>query len=182
MDEKNIKFEPKGSEIKFGLRLVAVTTVIIVVLFGLYWGGRQLFVSEEIAVDNQRELPISELGCDKIYTDLKEALVDSSKNKVAVCGLDISGDKNLRLTVGLSMMDSLIVIDASDNIIKEVPEWIDQLPQLRVLNLSGNKISSIPLSLTKAKRLEVLDLTGNPLPPGDVQNLRGLLPDTKVKF
>ena len=97
--------------------------------------------------------------CEEIYTDLRAAQEDFLKAGKQVCGLDLSGRRMPSLTRGVSIITSLTYLDVSDNNFKELPKEISALKELKVLNLQGN-----------------------PLPAGEVDKVRKLLPKADVKF
>ncbi|HZY82490.1 MAG TPA: leucine-rich repeat domain-containing protein [Cyclobacteriaceae bacterium] len=57
-----------------------------------------------------------------------------------------------------------------------LPEFLEQLPDLRELDVSGNKLETLPESLWRTTQLTKLDLSFNPLKaiPGGIGNLKKL--------
>lgn len=160
------------------LRAVFIVVAGLLVLTALFWGGWQYFRER---TEEERE-PGAEVPCEKVYTDLKEAFVDDGQGKGPVCGIDISGKKYLELTRGLAGLEGLVTLDASDNIIREIPDWIGEMDQLQRLDLSHNQISALPLSLGQLKNLKALDLTGNPIPQDRLEAAKETLPNTEIKY
>ena len=93
----------------------------------------------------------------------------------------MSGRNWLYLTRGVSVFN-LVVLDASDNVIEEIPDWIGEMRNLRRLDLSNNQLRGLPDELSQLRRLEMLDLRGNPLPKWQVDKVRAELPEAEVLF
>ncbi len=62
-----------------------------------------------------------------------------------------------------------------------VPEAIGDLKHLEMLDLSGNKIERFPDSIGNLSNLKTLKIKDNPLAPGELERLKELLPDCKIK-
>lgn len=66
---------------------------------------------------------------------------------------------------------SLVVLDASNNSLKDLPSELGNLTMLEKLNISGNtKLNRLPSSLCNARNLVVLSLDTNSFnyPPRDI--------------
>jgi Leucine-rich repeat (LRR) protein len=86
------------------------------------------------------------------------------------------------IPVFLLEMPELEEIQLGANFISEIPEEIEKMKQLKYLGLTDNQIKIIPESLYQLKDLEVLSLTGNPLSKKDVEQLKIALPQTSIYF
>lgn len=150
-------------------KAAVVTAVVILVLFGLYWGSKGLLnFPQEAAAP----------ACENEYTDIKEAV----RNSESACRLDVSNKNLFSLTVGISHIKALTFFDASNNKIKELPAWIGSLTELEHLNLSNNRLIELPGEIGALQKLEVLDIRENPLSESEVEKVKQLLPDAEVKF
>lgn len=136
-----------------GVRVVVVVVAVLLLSLALYWNRTRFSPGLE---EGEEEAIV---GCEEIYTDLRAAQEDFLKADKQVCGLDLSGRRMPSLTRGVSFITSLTYLDVSDNNFKELPEEISALKELKVLNLQGN-----------------------PLPAGEVDKVRKLLPNADVKF
>eukprot|EP01116_Phalansterium_solitarium_P013312 TRINITY_DN3066_c0_g1_i4.p1 TRINITY_DN3066_c0_g1~~TRINITY_DN3066_c0_g1_i4.p1 ORF type:complete len:674 (-),score=309.55 TRINITY_DN3066_c0_g1_i4:852-2873(-) len=58
---------------------------------------------------------------------------------------------------------SLVELDVSNNLLKEVPQWLGELQELHTLSLSCNRLSQLPNELFKAPRLQRLIVSFNQL-------------------
>ena len=67
------------------------------------------------------------------------------------------------LPSSIGSLSRLIILDLSENGIKNIPNYIFTLSNLRELNLSRNEITQIPTSILKLKNLKVLNLKNNNL-------------------
>lgn len=135
-----------------GVRVVVVVVAAALLLLALYWSRARFFPKPE-------EGKGTAVVCEEIYTDLRAAQEDFLKAGKQVCRLNLSGRRMPSLTRGVSFITSLTYLDVSDNNFKELPEEISALKELKVLNLQGN-----------------------PLPAGEVDKVRKLLPNADVKF
>jgi hypothetical protein len=63
----------------------------------------------------------------------------------------------------------------------EIPDSIGNLSALKVLDLSGNQIAKLPDSIGKLTDLKTLKLKDNPLAPGELERIKKLLPNCKIK-
>lgn len=166
-------------QLKLGWRAVAWVGAIVLLLFGMYWSVTRWLAP---SLNEQSSLTVAEV-CPQIDTNLISAVVDSSQGKREVCGLDIR-DRNLStLTLGISIIPGLVLLEASDNEIKILPDHIFHMTGLRELYLRNNSLQTIPDAISQLSKLEILDLQGNPLPPQEIERVKNLLPaDTKILF
>lgn len=134
-------------------RVTLIVVAALLLTVALYWSGTRF--SPKLPGENK----VTTVVCEEIYTDLRAAQEDFLKAGKQVCGLDLSGRRMPTLTRGVSFITSLTYLDVSDNNFKELPEEISALKKLKVLNLQGN-----------------------PLPAGEVDKVRKLLPNADVKF
>lgn len=163
-------------------KMIAVVVVGLLVLFGLYWGGRQIFFQpggEEEQLDADT---IAAKACANIDRDLLTALSEAGQNKRAVCGIDISEQRKTEFTFGISNLDQLAVIRANDNLITRLPSWLSVLDNLQLIEIRNNRIELVPEGLGELPNLKILDLRGNPLRPGEIERVREMLPQTEVRF
>ena len=80
-------------------------------------------------------------------------------------------------------LQSLKVLDLSNNNFTGVPAEIGQLQKLEVLNLSGNPITGLPLELGNLKNLKVLDLRGTDYSQYDLDIIsKSLSDDLEIKI
>lgn len=174
------------TEEKLGLRVAAVTAVVLLVLFGLYWGGRKLLLApEEVAPPvEDKDLIVSVEACpaEHRYTELYDAVVDKFEHGKTVCGLEMSNRPYITLTRAISSLDQLVILNVSNIRLEDLPAWIGEMQTLLHLDVSDNALTTLPDELRLLQNLEVLDLRGNPLPPSEVENMRRQLPQTTVHF
>lgn len=154
-------------------RIATVAVVVALVLYGLYWTGKSLLLPK-----TGKEGTLETVVCDNMYKDVRE-LVD---NRETACGLDVGGQPLLYLTKAISLAKGLVLLNASNSNLIELPDWIGTLTELRQIDVSDNKLTSLPEELGFLVNLQVLDLRGNPLPQEEVDKIRKLLPQTDVKF
>jgi Leucine-rich repeat (LRR) protein len=174
-----------NDEEKIGLKVVTVTVVVFLMLAGLYWGGKKfLLVPGDVDGPGNNGVVVSLEACseEKISRDLQQALVDTYEHGKRVCGLDISGQNFFTLSIAFSNLESLVLLDVSDNFIQELPDWIGEMRHLLSLDVGNNNLTTLPAEIRLLQNLEVLDLRGNPLPQADVEKARRQLPNAKVHF
>ncbi len=75
-------------------------------------------------------------------------------------------------------LQSLKVLDLSDNDFTGVPAEIGQLKNLETLNLSGNPITGLPLELGNLQNLKKLDLRRTQYSSYDLDSIKARLPKT----
>ncbi|MFH1353856.1 MAG: leucine-rich repeat domain-containing protein [bacterium] len=155
------------------LRMGVIVVAALLLLFGLYWSGRSLLPPKP-----GEEEPPEPVVCDNMYKDIRE-VVD---NRETACGLDVSGQALLYLTKAVSLAKGLMLLNASNSNLIELPDWIGTMTELRQIDVSDNKLTSLPEELGFLVNLKVLDLRGNPLPVEEVEKIRKLLPKADVKF
>jgi hypothetical protein len=80
---------------------------------------------------------------------------------------------------GLTQLNQLDMVGHG---FSEVPACIGKLRNLKKLNLSKNKLSALPESIGNLKNLKKLTLKKNKFSKSEQKRIRGLLPDTKIKF
>lgn len=174
MDTQPAKKEATRRQGDLQWKIAVGIAVVILVIAGLYWGlQRRGPTADEAAI---------RAACDDILTDLTAALVIGIREGEPVCGLDVSGRQFPGLTIGISLIQTLIIFDASDNLLPELPAWIGDLTNLRLLDVSNNQITTLPDEIQNLENLEILDLRGNPLPPEEVKKAKELLPNAAVSF
>ena len=96
----------------------------------------------------------------------KSLLIDSIKI------LNISNNEIKSIPSEIKQLKKITKLDISNNNISELPDEICELSELRELNLSGNKISILPKGFNKLKKLTKLTIAGNPIgePPIEIRN------------
>lgn len=80
------------------------------------------------------------------------------------------------LQAEVRQLQSLRVLNLSNNKFSGVPAEIGQLKNLEVLNLSNNLITGLPNELGNLKNLKLLDLSGNNYSVVDFENIKKSLP------
>jgi Leucine-rich repeat (LRR) protein len=60
-----------------------------------------------------------------------------------------------------------------------LPDWIDELKNLRILNLEGNQIRELPSTVANLNELIILELKSNPLGPELAAAVEGGLDSVK---
>ncbi|WP_099608144.1 leucine-rich repeat-containing protein kinase family protein [Vibrio coralliilyticus] len=61
----------------------------------------------------------------------------------------------------LTLSDSLEILDVSNNLLCELPEWLTELTQLKIVFASNNRFTRLPLVLGQCKRLEMVGFKSN---------------------
>jgi hypothetical protein len=79
-------------------------------------------------------------------------------------------------------LDRYFFADTSKNQIKEIPNSIGNLTNLKELYLSNNQIKEIPNSIGNLTNLEWLYLENNQIPYSERNRIKTLLPKTKLHF
>lgn len=77
-------------------------------------------------------------------------------------------------------LQSLLVLDASNNNMTGVPAEIGQLGLLHVLNLANNNLTGLPQELGNLKMLETLDVSGNNYNESDLDFIRRAIPHANI--
>lgn len=110
-----------------------------------------LFISSQIAFS---QVKIDSTKIKREYTSLEEAL----KNPDKVYNLNLS---NQNVTIPKEAWTKFIrleILSFKNDHLKEIPQEIGELKNLKVLDLSGNDFTSLPKSFSKLNRLEELYL------------------------
>lgn len=95
----------------------------------------------------------------KIYYSFEKAFVKPLKVKqLAVIGKGLK-----EIPEGIREMKNLRFLDLENNSLKNLPDGIGDLENLQLLTLPLNEISSLPNNISNLKSLEVLGLGGNKL-------------------
>ncbi|MCH2045269.1 MAG: leucine-rich repeat domain-containing protein [Saprospiraceae bacterium] len=95
--------------------------------------------------------------------------------------LDLSATKKLdknTLALIVSKMESLEELNLANNGLREIPQNLDCLTQLKQLILNRNKLSILPDSIQNLEGLKVLWLYNNLISEEEKQRIRKLLPTT----
>ncbi|ERB65647.1 protein kinase [Vibrio coralliilyticus OCN008] len=61
----------------------------------------------------------------------------------------------------LTLSDSLEILDVSNNLLCELPEWLTELTQLKIVFASNNRFTHLPLVLGQCERLEMVGFKNN---------------------
>lgn len=61
----------------------------------------------------------------------------------------------------LTLSDSLEILDVSNNLLCELPEWLTELTQLKIVFASNNRFTLLPLVLGQCERLEMVGFKNN---------------------
>lgn len=194
--------EGQPSEERVGLKVVAVTAVVLAVLFGLYWGGKKLLLPpatspEQAAPDAGVTVAVKRCDNQTVYRSLDEALGEAGR----ACILDLSNQNltdlpytiyslsNLTtlylqnnqltsLTPYIGYLTNLQILDVSNNKLSDVPAQLGLLTVMRELNLSNNQLTEFPIWISYMKQLERLNLRGNQIPA--ITGYVGNIPSVRV--
>lgn len=71
-------------------------------------------------------------------------------------------------------------LDLSSNQLEDLPVEIWDLSNLKILKLDFNQFTSLPQEISKLTKLEKLSLIGNNFAPEDIEEIKKLLPNTRV--
>ncbi|TFF97754.1 MAG: leucine-rich repeat domain-containing protein [Promethearchaeota archaeon] len=95
----------------------------------------------------------------------EEAEFIKNVEKIADIDLPIIKEENFKKNgFGIVLKDGKIQrLGLANKNIKNLPENIDVLTELRTLNLAGNRIESLPKSMVNLKNLKELNITENPI-------------------
>jgi len=169
---------------KTGIKIVVITIILLLILFGLYWAGRIWLLSDGGPGQEGSKAPGSENAaatyCDEVYTDLGLAVQDGLSEGKDVCGIDSSGGNMRNLSWSVFLLENLTMLDLSDNQLTSLPVQVSSARALKYLDLSNNQLTAYPISIGELQQLEVLDVRGNPIPADDLLTLQQLLPQTQV--
>ncbi|MGD8117073.1 leucine-rich repeat-containing protein kinase family protein [Vibrio sp. TRT 29B02] len=61
----------------------------------------------------------------------------------------------------LTLADSLEILDVSDNLLSDLPQWLTELTGLKILFASNNRFTHLPLILGQCKQLEMVGFKSN---------------------
>lgn len=61
----------------------------------------------------------------------------------------------------LTLADSLEILDLSDNLLTDLPEWLTELPKLKIVFASNNRFTHLPLVLGRCEKLEMVGFKSN---------------------
>lgn len=101
------------------------------------------------------QTPIETKNKQKEYTSIEEAL----KNPEKVYNLNLSNQNNVVVPKeAWAKFTNLETLSFKNDHLKEIPQEIGDLPNLKVLDLSGNDFTALPHSLRKLNHLEELYL------------------------
>lgn len=73
----------------------------------------------------------------------------------------------------LTLSDSLEILDVSNNLLCELPEWLTELPKLKIVFASNNRFTRLPPVLGQCKQLEMVGFKSNQI----VRVAEGSLPE-----
>jgi Leucine-rich repeat (LRR) protein len=94
-----------------------------------------------------------------------------SQQQEPVIRLKISADLTEFPLEVLNLADCLEVLDLSNNHLKELPDDLDRLINMRILFLSNNEFEKIPSVLARCPKLEMISFKSNALTTIDEQVL-----------
>ncbi|KLN63941.1 leucine-rich repeat-containing protein kinase family protein [Vibrio sp. VPAP30] len=61
----------------------------------------------------------------------------------------------------LALADTLEILDVSNNLLSELPEWLTELKQLKIVFASSNRFTHLPLVLGRCDKLEMVGFKSN---------------------
>ncbi len=61
----------------------------------------------------------------------------------------------------LTLAETLEVLDVSNNLLSELPEWLVELPKLKIVFASNNRFTRLPLVLGRCEKLEMVGFKSN---------------------
>ena len=156
-------------------KIILAIAAVIILIGALLWQNKDFFkpivdnLNGNISPSADKKLDLSGKGLKNIpvhvffQTGLEE--LDVSNNFLTgAIQAEIRNLSNLR------------VLNASGNLITDVPAEIGQLEKLEVLDLSNNEITDLPHELGNLKNLKVLNLSGNQYSRQDLGYIRDKLP------
>lgn len=116
---------------------------------------------------------------DQRITSLPEEIALLSNMEI----LKLGGNNITSLPTSIGNLSKLSVLHIYGNNLTSLPSSLGNLTQLKEIDARTNNIRSLPDSLANLKdTLEVLYLGGNPIPLGDHDRIRSMLPHTKIYF
>jgi len=120
-------------------------------------------------------------------------ILDLKKNKLDSIPSWIGELQNLRVLIlnknniiylpdEICLLKNLIVLQVSENDLAEIPVGINNLSKLEFLDLWSNSFSYLPPTIEDLKNLKVLDIRLTPTKLEAHDEIREMLPNTKVFF
>jgi Leucine-rich repeat (LRR) protein len=102
-------------------------------------------------------------------------------NETDVQTLDLSNNQLTgSLPAEVRLLQSLRVLNISNNQFTGVPAEVGQLSNLEVLDLSNNRLTGLPLELGNLSNLKILNLKGNEYSEFDLGLIKEKLPNTVI--
>lgn len=82
---------------------------------------------------------------------------------------ELAGVKRLQLSEQLTelpqeiltLAETLEILDVSNNLLSELPEWLVKLPKLKIVFASNNRFTRLPLVLGRCEKLEMVGFKSN---------------------
>ena len=121
-----------------------------------------------------RELNLSFCGLPQLPEEI--CALDSLKK------LDLRTNRLYKLPSCFFNMTGLERLDLGFNLLEKLPAGLAGLQRLKHLDLRRNNLRRLPEGIGRLAHLEYLNLRGNPLDRAKVQQLKELLPDTRIIF
>lgn len=112
------------------------------------------------------------------FTSFPDSLYRFSNLQV----LDLSRNNLTSVPPSISRLKSLRTLILNQNEIEELPEEMGELENLQTLDLWSNNIEEIPSSFTKLKNLKALDMRVILLSDDKQEEIKALLPNTRIYF
>ncbi|MCZ6595226.1 MAG: protein kinase [Bacteroidetes bacterium] len=169
-------------------------------ILNLRWNQLTQLPTEFSILINLTELDLSHNN----ITDLSTEIVKLSRLK-KLQSLKLSGCRLEQLPVEIFDLTDLKTLDLSDNNLTQLPPEIGQLTNLQILRLELNQLTQLPVEIETLRNLEVLDLYNNEfaamnveltnlrnlktldlrmnkLLETEIESIKRLLPNTKIKY
>jgi Leucine-rich repeat (LRR) protein len=140
-------------------------------------------------VENKKEVPLAEnetkvTGSNTILDLSNQNLTSVPQITFSNTAIQVLNLASNSLTGSLPgeirFLQSLKVLNLSNNQFTGLPAEIGQLQNLEVLDVSNNKITGLPNELGNLKNLKVLKLTGNQYSASDLEGIKNNLSDSVV--
>ncbi|MDD2371471.1 MAG: leucine-rich repeat domain-containing protein [Firmicutes bacterium] len=147
------------------LLLLFVLTISFTGLMGGSVRAKEIYSIKEIFPDQNLRTEIC-LNLNKTETD---TITTSEAEEVRSLVLNAKGIKSIE---GLDIFTNLLLLDLSENEIKEIPKDMSKLQSLRILIINDNQISELGSGIMSLTKLEVLAANGNKINdlPSDIGN------------